>query len=533
MSEAPINSSPDSWGEVGEVPLPTPNMRIGSGAFGEVYRWNKNGIQMAVKRIRVTDGCAADIVRETNIVSQLAHKHIIQCYGVDRNTNYVSIITDYAEGGNLADAVTRLNWEDKKRIVVEVALGLAYLHSQGIVHRDIKGPNILLTKHDEAKLCDFGIAKVISSATCASTYMQKGTQRWMAPELMRARPKYSAQSDIFALGVVMKELVDGGHAPLDYMAIMNRCIDKDPEKRPKIEEIVSGFNVVHLAHDATAGCGHGKIEQFCSNCEFREGVKFYYGMGVDINLAEAAERIRRPASMGHIEAQYLLGRIYIDGSGVLRDYVKAAEWLRKAADQGYAPAQSTLGLLYRDGAGVPQDYRRALDLSLAAANQGDNRACCNLAQMNIGGLGVAQNNDEALRWYREAEERGFALAQVNLGMLYRSGKGVEQDYEESAKFVIMAAIQGHTEAQSRLGCLYADGEGVPRDINKALEYWLKAAEKGNMDAQHNLGCSYFNGRGVRKNPSKGVMWMEKAADQGHVNARYTIELFRKALAPPQ
>ncbi|KAI8597359.1 kinase-like domain-containing protein [Dissophora ornata] len=538
MSEVPMNHFPDSWGKLGEIPLPSLETRIGRGAFGEVYLWNKKRTQMAVKRIRVTNGCATDIEREMNIVSRLAHKHIIQCYGVDRDANYVYIITDYAEGGNLSDAVPRLDWENRKRIVAEVALGLAYLHRQGVVHRDIKGANILLTKHDEAKLCDFGLAKVIASATCASTYTSKGTLRWMAPELRKARPKYSVKSDIFALGVVMQELVDGD-TPLDYAEIMERCLDKDPEKRPTLEAIVHTFQVAPQIHDMSVlAVRNGAVEGSQTEEEqylwpIMENLLaevYFHGIGVDVNRAEAAERFRRAASMGHREAQFALGEMYHDGDSVLRDYAKAVEWLQKAADQGHDIAQNNLGLSYLDGGmGVTQDYRQALDLFQAAAYQGNPSACCNLGWMYLHGHGVAKNKEESLRWFREGAERGCSAAQFNMGVCYIHGIGVKEDYAEAAKFMSMAATQGHAEAQCKLALMYANGVGVSRDRLESLNWWRKAAEEGHMEAQCHIGRLYIEGNsdfGIRKNQSKGLMWLKKAAEQGHEEAQYFYGMIR-------
>ncbi|KAG0306899.1 hypothetical protein BGZ98_001493 [Dissophora globulifera] len=504
---------------------------MGRRAFAEVYWWIKDGTQMAVKRIRVTDGGAADIARETDIVSRLAHKHIIQCYGIGRDANYVYIVTDYAEGGNLKDAAPSLDWENKKRIVAEVALGLAYLHSQDVIHRDIKGANILLTKHNEVKLCDFGLAKVIASATCASTYIQKGTLRWMAPELRKARPKYSAQSDIFALGVVMQELVDED-TPQDYMEILTRCQAEDPMERPTLTEIVDAFYAAPWVPDGAAEDNHiNEKHETLIDEQYEIGVKFFNGDEVDVNRAEAAERFRRAGSMGHPMAQYILGSMYHHGDGVLRDYTKSVEWLQRAAEKGHASARLCLGISYREGGeGVPQDYSKSFDLLQAAAYQKNPRACSELGWMYLHGLGVAQSQEEAIHWYREAAELGCSKGQINMAVIYYGGKGVEQDYVEAARFMSMAAAQGEAMAQYYLGDMYADGKGVSKDFAEALKYWTKAAEGGSMDAQRNLGGLYMGGVGVRRNIARGLMWLGKAAEQGDAEARYMYEAMRNGLA---
>ncbi|KAG0324395.1 hypothetical protein BGZ99_001911 [Dissophora globulifera] len=534
MSQVPTNKFPDSWGNLGEIPPSTPAMLIGVGGFGEVYRWNKDGIQMAVKRIRVPGGCSTDIEREMNIVSQLRHKHIIQCYGVDRDDNYVYIVTDYAEGGNLDDAAPRLDWMAKKRIVVEVALGLGYLHSQGIIHRDIKGGNIVLTKNDEAKLCDFGIAKVIASATCGTSFVRKGTPKFMAPELKRIKPAYSTMSDIHALGVVMQELVHEDETPADYMAIMKRCLNEDPEKRPTVEEIVGAFDVDHRVHVMDAKGNQVKTEQEPSaDEEFDVGYKLFFGDGDgdDVNHVEGVERLLRSASKGHTNAQYHLGLIYHNGVGVLRDFTKSVKWLQMAADKGFAPAQTGLGYIYlRGGFGVPKNCGRAVDLFQAAANQGDINACTLLGTIYFSGDGAAQNNEEAMRWLRVAAERGCAQAQHAIGVAYYSGgMGVERDYAESRRFFMMAASQGLPKAYTSLGEMYYRGFGAIQDSREALKWWLKAAEEGDMTAQYNLGSLYVFGKGIQNNISKSRMWLKEAAKQGHVDAQEQLEILHLAL----
>ncbi|KAG0320427.1 hypothetical protein BGZ99_004514 [Dissophora globulifera] len=533
MSQDPANSFPDSWRKLGEIPPCTPKMLLGRGAFSDVYRWNKDGIQMAVKRIRVTDSFTPDIEREINIVTQLAHRHIIQCYGIDRDANHVSIVTDYAEGGNLDDAALRLDWEDKKRIVVEVARGLAYLHSQDIIHRDIKGGNILLTRHDEVKLCDFGIAKIIASATCASSYVRKGTTGFMAPELMRARPAYSKMSDVYALGAVMKKLVYKDRTPPDYEAIMIRCLDEHPEKRPTAEEIVGAFHVVYRLHSIDES-DQVKTEQELSTVEeFYLGCWLYFGSKDGTDRAKGVQMLLRSAHKGHLEAQAALSHIYQSGVGVLRDYTKAAEWLQMAADKGYAPAQAYLGEIYLTGGmGVPQDYSRGLDRPEAAVNQLHTNTCRLLGMVSVIGKGVEKNYEEAIRWLRLAAEGGSTKAQLVIGLMYYHGVGAGKDYTESKNFILMAASQGVPEAHNILAEMHHLGRGVPQDDREAIKWLLKAAEGGHADAQYNIGLQFSYGNSVRKNPSRGRMWLKKAAEQGHLEARSLLKAIDQELSDP-
>ncbi|KAF9435117.1 hypothetical protein BGZ76_006867 [Entomortierella beljakovae] len=532
MSDFPVAQPPESWVRLGEIPLPTPEKMIGKGGFGEVYLWDKDYALVAVKRIRVSDAYAKDIIRETDIVSRLTHKHIIQCLGVVRDANFVYIVTDYAEGGNLRDAVPRLDWENKKRIVAEIALGLAYLHGEGIIHRDIKGLNILLTKYDEVKLCDFGLAKVMASASCVTSYKPKGTPRWMAPELRRA--KYSAQSDIFALGVVMHELIDGDtqNTPLDYIEVMKRCRAEDPEDRPTLKEIVDAFHTLpRVASVPPAVDDQIKImDDTLAGEQYELGRKFFRGDGVDLNLAEAAENFRKAASRGHAMAQFRLSEMYECGDGVLRDDTKALEWLQKAVDQGLAFAQARLGELYRDGeGGVPQDYSKSFDLFQEAAYKGVPGACSDLGWMYTHGHGVECNLEEAITWYRHAVERGCPVGQVNLARFYMVGEGVEKNSEEAARLMSLAAAQGDKTAQFHLGNMYAYNEGVSQNSAEALKWWIRAAEGDHIEAQYDLGVRYMQGDGVRRNESKGFLWLKKAAEQGHTEAKYIYDTMRNDL----
>ncbi|KAF9973200.1 hypothetical protein BGZ73_003586 [Actinomortierella ambigua] len=239
---------------------------VGEGGFGAVYIGMWHGQRCAVKRfyLRGQDNL---IQKEIELVKHLRHRHIIQFLATERYEGSLVMITDFAEGGTLQSAIQdkRLGdgWTKKDEIYKEIAKGLAYLHSNKILHRDLKSGNVLLTKYLEVKLCDFGLAQVKINTASSRTSTQtsaEGTLRWMAPEALALRPKYSTKSDMYSLGMVMWEMASDcttpfreqrdnfvvvgyirqgereeipDETPAEYRTWIERCWEQDPNNRPE------------------------------------------------------------------------------------------------------------------------------------------------------------------------------------------------------------------------------------------------------------------------------------------------------------
>ncbi|KAF9944952.1 hypothetical protein BGZ72_001808, partial [Mortierella alpina] len=153
--------------------------KIGHGAQAEIFK-AKSGLDDVVVK-RFLDSRHKSTKQEVAIIQQLTHKHIVQFYHVHHDM----IVMEYVEGGNLTEAIVGRalrTWEVKTQIAKDISLGLAYLHSQGIIHCDIKSFNILLTEHKEARICDFGLAMRVGESGGG------GTLQWMAPELFHDPP---------------------------------------------------------------------------------------------------------------------------------------------------------------------------------------------------------------------------------------------------------------------------------------------------------------------------------------------------------
>src|ERR1700730_15993025 len=135
------------------------NRLIGRGGFGEVYvgKWNYHTV--AIKKFFLSTTDNQLIQQEIDIIKNLRSRYIIQFYGVEKYEGSIVMITDYAERGNLATVLENpkiaLSWSLRSKITNDIIKGLAFLHANHIIHRDLKSLNILMNEHYEAKLCDF------------------------------------------------------------------------------------------------------------------------------------------------------------------------------------------------------------------------------------------------------------------------------------------------------------------------------------------------------------------------------------------
>lgn len=184
---------------------------IAEGGFAQVYRAYDTELQrtVAVKIPKPSKlGSKDDFLAEARRVARLKHDSIVPVHdvGVEGDTCY--IVTEYVEGGSLADKLVsgRIPRDQANRWVSEIADALEYAHLNGIIHRDLKPANILIDHHGRAKLADFGIAH---SATKTGSFAPSlGTLRYMSPEQLEGKPS-DHRSDLYSLGVVLYEVLTG------------------------------------------------------------------------------------------------------------------------------------------------------------------------------------------------------------------------------------------------------------------------------------------------------------------------------------
>ncbi|KAL3662247.1 hypothetical protein V7S43_012577 [Phytophthora oleae] len=192
---------------------------ISKGGFGLVFIGEYKGRRVAIKKIRPDRSVsAAEIemfLKEIIMMAVLYHPRIVEFVGVAwDNLRHLSAVTEFMENGDLRDVLhgyklkgERLSWESHKAtIALHIAEALSYLHTlkPKIIHRDLKSKNVLLNMYLEAKLSDFGIARM---RYIVETHMTAGvgTSFWIAPEVLLGRD-YDEAADIFSFGVVLSEI---------------------------------------------------------------------------------------------------------------------------------------------------------------------------------------------------------------------------------------------------------------------------------------------------------------------------------------
>ncbi|ORX81745.1 Pkinase-domain-containing protein [Anaeromyces robustus] len=215
---------------------------IGKGAFGSVYRALnlENGEVVAIKQLKLNKISKSEldvIMTEIDLLKKLKHPNIVKYYGFIKTKDFLNIILEYCENGSLQTIYKRFGQFPENLVAVyisQVLDGLLYLHEQGVIHRDIKGPNILTTKDGSAKLADFGVA------TCMGENADKsvvGSPYWMAPEVIELNGATTA-SDIWSVGCTTIELLSGEppYYNLSPMSALFRIVE---DEHPPIMEGIS------------------------------------------------------------------------------------------------------------------------------------------------------------------------------------------------------------------------------------------------------------------------------------------------------
>ncbi|KAG9044109.1 hypothetical protein FS837_008772 [Tulasnella sp. UAMH 9824] len=155
---------------------------------------------------------------EASVWTMLRHPRILQFLGIYKTGDKIYLVSPFAENGSLPGFLSVRPDVHRRRLVIEIAEGLAYLHQCGIIHGDLKGNNVLVSNDEHILLCDFGLAKHVTSRTSTSL-RGVGSIPWQSPELLRDASRRTFQGDVYAFGITIYEVLSGKEPYLDHSGI--------------------------------------------------------------------------------------------------------------------------------------------------------------------------------------------------------------------------------------------------------------------------------------------------------------------------
>jgi len=232
--------------------------KIGEGSTGIVCISNdksQHGKQVAVKRMDLRKQQRRELLfNEVVIMRDYHHEHIVDMHSSYLVGDELWVVMEFLEGGALTDIVTHSKMDEQQIATVckSCLRALAFLHAQGVIHRDVKSDSILLAKDGKVKLSDFGFCAQVSPDLPKRKSLV-GTPYWMAPEVISRLP-YGPEVDIWSLGIMCIEMVDGeppffNEPPLQAM---RRIRDMPPPKLKnahKVSPRLLGFMERMLVRD--------------------------------------------------------------------------------------------------------------------------------------------------------------------------------------------------------------------------------------------------------------------------------------------
>lgn len=231
--------------------------KIGIGGMATVYRAKDKKLnrEVALKVLKDEYTTDSDFIKRFNQEAQsaasLTHSNIVSVYDVGNEDEIYYIVMELIKGKTLKDIIReekQISWKWSVNIAKQIALALDTAHKNGLVHRDIKPHNIIITEDGVAKVTDFGIAKAITTATMTAFGNTMGSVHYLSPEHARGGAT-DEKSDIYSLGIVMYEMITG-KVPFDADTAVSVALKQVQEKpTPPIEfnkSIPKGLNQIIL-----------------------------------------------------------------------------------------------------------------------------------------------------------------------------------------------------------------------------------------------------------------------------------------------
>ncbi|XP_002982704.2 cysteine-rich receptor-like protein kinase 2 [Selaginella moellendorffii] len=234
--------------------------KLGQGGFGVVYKGTlPDGRRIAIKRLTTqSQKGKQEFLNEVKLVSSVQHRNLVKLYGCCTEESERLLVYELLENNSLSRVLFQgnlcLSWEQRYNVILGVARGLAYLHEDSqvkIIHRDIKAGNVLLDEKFEAKIADFGLARLYSDERSINTQIA-GTLGYMAPEYA-LHGHLTDKADVFSFGILSLEIVSGRRStdlnqPIERQYLLEWAW-KSHERNEQLDLVDAGLNTVPPSFD--------------------------------------------------------------------------------------------------------------------------------------------------------------------------------------------------------------------------------------------------------------------------------------------
>ena len=527
--------------------------KLGSGGFATVYKAFDTLLEreVALKIFHTSESDRVSLLSELKRMSRLDHPNLIRCLdilsvevtNVHGLTEQLNIgVMEYANSGSLKEFFDgNKNLEQVKDLLIQVLRGLSYMHVKGMIHRDLKPQNILLSSQDGVlvpKITDFGISKSLSNQTQASSVVM-GTIEYMAPEQFNPQRygidgRIGTNLDLWSFGILVYEAITGRHlfgegernssSEQVMQAILSFQLPED------IESVAEPFRSVIkrcLVADAKLRARDaGELITLLQKEEkdFVKPTQQSYGGETRVIAKEEKEEAKKPAPKPEVRQPHRVvpsseppprssslppepSPITYEDRLIGRESAKTNQ-LKKYLTLAAVIIVIVIGLGY---AVTKTKDKHNLASGIATEQKPQIKGEAEwLKEIEEAKKGAPGDKSKLLKLYTACAGEGYAECQYQAAMLLLERKR----YADVMALATKAGDQKHTKALSLLAYLYYTGAGVDKSIQKARELYQQAADGGNSVACLMLGRMYLTGETVAKDPATAKDYFQKAVDAG-------------------
>ncbi|GES81549.1 kinase-like domain-containing protein [Rhizophagus clarus] len=559
-------------------------------SVGKIFKanWNQTNTILVVKTSYRLD--VKKVVNEFKMQKEIdSHINILRVCGISKLDDQYSIVLDYADGGSLYSYLrvnfTKLEWDDKYCLALQLASAMEYIHNKNIIHCNLHAHNVLIHKNS-IKVTDFGLSKRVnepSNYQCPSKILE--FLPYLDPKMFndafnikRENHLYitNFKSDIYSIGVLFwllssgrkpfcdkdthydislaMDIVNGKReeiivgTPVEYSDIYTDCWTDDPDERPSIQIVVSCLKSIvdRSIESITNEIEEDSLNKFlfvCNNFtnimiddDFNLNTIDYIRNNLLLNLNDLNDNVEKIVDklIDHLIRMHdELGYAPIETKEIINQniqyinkplQIKIFDWLiRNQTSSKYIFFR---GKCYENGIGIEKDYSKAFECYKKAVKNENKVVQFNLGRCYGCGIGIEKNYDKSFEWFERSAKQYYFIAQLCLGILYEI---VKKDLDSAFYLVDRAAKKGNPFARLYLGVDYEKCDvnvvGIRKDYSRSFVLCKKLTKQGCYSATFILGYLFLNGIGTKKNLEKSIYFIEKEAIKGDKYAQLYLGRF--------